>query len=130
MLRENELRIGNWVIMESEPFYIRMGEQIDDFADMMTGLPINHETLKAIGYKIVGLETKRGKSTFAYAFNEQFRVYGGNATPQLFTNSGLQRICECKHLHTLQNAVQLLTGEDINVSVEELSYALHLTTNK
>lgn len=135
MLKVNELRIANWVMMAGEPYFIRAGEFIDDYSDQMKGMALTPEILLGCGFKYQDRDTNRHEPTRFYIspYFGRHREYwlemnfphfeGGPVCWWLNWNvgAGLQFIhlpdgSKILHLHELQNLFFVLSaGSELQI---------------
>lgn len=124
MIHANELRIGNWLIIEDGGFkqmrLIDIGWLID-FPDLFIPIPLTPEILEKCGFEkaIDGMRISMPISDNLGCDNYHlYRAYDSN---EFFIagdkeNSGFGRFI-IQYLHQLQNLYFAITGEEIKIEL-------------
>lgn len=112
-MKENELRIGNWVdysgsIIPVASIYI--GQSTLEYADP---IPLTPEILEKAGFEWSIYHQAFHKENFEFDINECF--------PKGYSLSTFKRrfliVSKIKYLHQLQNLYYALTGEELEIKL-------------
>ena len=108
-MKENELRIGNWVLSPTEgEIQIENGWQIDE-GEEVEPIPLSEEWFVKFGYAV-----RKSLGFEAYEINDIYTVYyNTKATPNGFEMCFGDFEIEIKWVHKLQNIHFALTGEEL-----------------
>ena len=98
-IQPNELRITNWVNMDGEPYFIRAGEQIDDYCDRMEGMPITEGILRSCGIT----HAVDNKSVLYFTKDKYIDL--------------INMAYDLKYVHQLQNLYFSLVGQELNIKL-------------
>lgn len=122
MLKVNELRITNWVLMDGEEYFIRAGEQIDDYSDRMKGILLTPKILEACGFKSKGGWMGLNWSTSYYDEPVELVFEFMDQYLSVFCADTRMICIENPHLHQLQNLYFALTGQEFEIKEKDWAF--------
>jgi hypothetical protein len=120
MIKENEIRIGNWVIdntreksryikLDSNEVYELIGTGNWDYIEP---IPITPSILEKAGFELE-LKFESGD----YWFHEKMRTFAASRMYIYLPYSLFDSMAPCKYVHQLQNLYWVLVGEELEISL-------------
>lgn len=132
MIRAQDLRIGNWIMVAGTGELHAVQVNIDNLRQLVTapeyasGVYLSPEILEKCGfhsqgesvgsewfYKLISISTNSHPRTVTYELNlftvEKPNIFGINLEEQYFGH--------CNYVHQLQNIIFYLTGEELDINL-------------
>jgi hypothetical protein len=126
MIKETDLRLGNWVILRGEYRKVDAGMLYNLQAFYFQPIPLSPEVLTACGFEKKYLDRKKVDEGCYYEKEVCSKYYGENYYCDLTfitgDKNGFLEVCllpveqsvRVRYLHELQNLFYCLTGEELN----------------
>jgi hypothetical protein len=114
-MKENELRIGNWIKYEGNE--IQLTKQKFKLSVFTLGLDELHEPIPLTEEWLIkfGLEDKEFKGTYHFVFfDEPLQIYKSYGIWRIMFYR-INRIKDLRYVHQLQNLYFALTGTELKV---------------
>lgn len=132
MIRAQDLRIGNWIMVAGTGELHAVQVNIDNLRQLVVapeyacGVHLSPEILEKCGfvpegelvgsewfYKLISISTNSHPNTVTYELNlftvEKPNIFGINLEEQYFGH--------CNYVHQLQNIIFCLTGEELDINL-------------
>jgi hypothetical protein len=114
MMTANELRIGNWLQLETYIKYQINGDGYNTVLDLTIPIPLTEEILLKCGFKngVMLMIDETENVIYFDKYDKAFYTYSGLGEPYSY---GFKS--NIKHLHQLQNLYFALTNQELNIEL-------------